>query len=149
MSNAIHLVPFETRHVDSLILRPQAEAMLSRLGPLPQLARSYATAGPAWTLMASGLPVACGGAVRFWPGMGELWCWADVESGVVGVAFARQAQAVVSDLLECGVFHRLQAHVREDDERARRFVQFLGLRFEGRCPGYGPDKATYQLYGRY
>lgn len=149
MSDAIHLVPFETRHVDSLILRPEAAALLSGLGPLPQLARSYAAAGPAWTLTASGLPVACGGAVRFWPGVGELWCWAGVESGLLGVAFARQTLAALGGLLAQGGFHRLQAHVREDDERARRFVRFLGLRFEGRCPGYGPDKATYQLYGRY
>jgi hypothetical protein len=149
MPSAVRIVPFEARHAAALCLRPEAQALLARLGPMPELARTYAAAGPAWTLLAQGWPLACGGAVRFWPGVGELWCWAGVEAASFGVPFARLAREQVRELFCAHGFHRTQAHVREDDDRAQRFARFLGLELEGRCPGYGPDKATYQIYGRF
>jgi hypothetical protein len=149
MPTPVHTVPFEARHAAGLCLRPEAQTLLNQLGPLPQLARTYAAAGPAWTLMAGGWPLACGGVVRFWPGAGELWCWTGLEAGGFSVAFARLARARVAELFFGHGFHRVQAHVREDDDRAQRFARFLGLELEGRCKGYGPDKATYQIYGRF
>ncbi|MDP2848811.1 MAG: hypothetical protein Q8O35_11565 [Humidesulfovibrio sp.] len=147
--DTILLVPFRAGHAASLRLRPEADAVLSKLAPLAQLAAAYEAAGPAWTLMAGGWPLVCGGAVRFWPGVGELWCWAGQEAGHWSVAIARQARATLLRLRDEHGFHRLQAHVRETDQRARGFAQFLGLAQEGRCPGYGPDQATHILYGRF
>jgi len=149
MSQSVSLVPLEIRHVSDLCLRPGAQEILSRLGPLPQLAQSYLSAGPAWTLMAGAWPLACGGVVRFWPGVGELWCWTGFEVDRHSVAFARLAKTRVVELFASQGFHRLQAHVREDDDRAQRFARFLGLTLEGRCRGYGPDQATHQIYGRF
>ncbi|HWR04394.1 MAG TPA: hypothetical protein VN419_10290 [Humidesulfovibrio sp.] len=149
MSESLRLVPFQVRHVAGLRLRPQADATLSRLGPVDELARGYEAAGPAWTLFAGDWPLVCGGVVRFWPGAGELWCWTGDEAGRWSVAFARQARQCVSRLGAEHGFHRVQAHVREADEQARGFAMFLGLTLEGRCPGYGPDQATYLLYGRF
>lgn len=142
------LVPFRPDHAAALGLRQRAAACLSGLDSRADLARAYASAGPAWTLMAGGWPLACGGAVRFWDGVGELWCWTGADAAQWSVAYARQARARV-DALQARGFHRLQAHVREDDPQARRFVRFLGLAPEGRCPGYGPDQSTHLLYGRF
>jgi hypothetical protein len=144
----VTLVPFDPAHVAALGLRASAAAALAGLDPRPELARSYAAAGPAWTLMAAGCPLVCGGAVRFWDGVGELWCWTGADAPRWGVAFARQARERVDALFARG-FHRLQAHVRADDAQAARFARFLGLRPEGRCPGYGPDQSTHLLYGRF
>lgn len=144
----IRLLPFQASHVAGLCLRPEAVESLNSLGPLPQRARAYEAAGPAWTLMAGRWPLACGGAVRFWPGVGELWCWTGAEAAQCFVAFARLARQRVVALLSEDGFHRLQAHVRESDAQAQRFARFLGLTLEGRCPGYGPDQATHLLYGR-
>jgi len=149
MSQSVQLIPFEVRHADALCLRPGARQILSRLGPVSQLARTYAAAGPAWTLMAGDWPLACGGIVRFWPGVGELWCWAGFEADQRAMAFARLAKGSVDGLFVGHGFHRVQAHVREDDDRAQRFARFLGLSLEGRCQGYGPDQATHQIYGRF
>lgn len=149
MTEHLHIEPFRPEHAAALRLRPHVDAVLGRLGPIEGLAKAYAAAGPAWTLCAAGWPFVCGGAVRFWPGVGELWCW--VGDGVerFGVGFARQARAVVGRLGAVHGFHRLQAHVLETDQRARCFALFLGLTGEGRCPGYGPDGSTYMQYGRY
>lgn len=148
MHRHLSLVPFDIGHVTALDLRPRAAASLFGLPARAELARAYAAAGPAWTLLAEGAPLACGGAVRFWDGVAELWCWTGADVPRWGVAFARQARARVDALFARG-FHRLQAHVREDDPEARRFARFLGLAAEGRCPGYGPDRSTHLLYGRF
>ncbi len=144
----IRLVPFLPEHAAMLELRPGAAAVLNRIGPRKRLARTYAAAGPAWTLLWSDDVAACGGVVRFWPGVGELWCWTGAPADGCGLAFARRTRLAVNGLFRTHGFHRLQAHVRLDDARARRFARFLGLAPEGECPGYGPDGATYQLYGR-
>lgn len=156
MSHAppVQLVPFRARHAAGLCLRPAASQVLAGLGPLPELARRYEAAGPAWTLLAGDWPLACGGVVRFWPGAGELWCWTGVEAAHWPVAFARRARRLVDGLLSGSGctgrrFHRLQAHVREADAQGRAFAAFLGLGMEGRCPGYGPDRTTHLLYGRF
>lgn len=149
MPQIIHLVPFRAAHAAGLRLRPAAAESLEGLAPLAQLARAYEAAGPAWTLMAGDWPLACGGAVRFWPGVGELWCWTGQEAGHWSVGFARQARERVAALFAEHGFFRLQAHVREGDAQARGFALFLGLTLEGRCPGYGPDQATHLLYGRF
>jgi hypothetical protein len=144
------LVPFDPRHAAGLGLGAQAAAALAGLPPREELARAYAASGPAWTLLSAqgGWPVVCGGVVRFWNGVGELWCWTGADAAHMALAFARQARLRVEALL-AGGFHRLQAHVREDDGRAKRFLRFLGLGLEGRCPGYGPDRSTHLLYGRF
>lgn len=148
-SPQLHLVGFEIDHAAGLNLRDAALSGLHGLATLPELARAYGAAGPAWTLMADGWPLACGGVVRFWPGVGELWCWSGAELGRWSQAFARLSWRFVEELLNEEGFHRLQAHVRENDTTAGRFAEFLGLTLEGRCPGYGPDQTTHLLYGRF
>jgi len=152
MTRPLDVLPFEAPHAEALRLRPEAAFVLGRLAAqadgIAQLARGYAAAGPAWTLMAADGPVACGGAVLFWPGVGELWCWLGREADGWDVSLARAARRRVDALFQGHGLRRAQAHVRADDERAMRFARFLGLGLEGRCPGYGPDGAEHHLYGR-
>jgi hypothetical protein len=145
----INSIPFSAVHALDLCLPEPLRQSLAELGGVERLAGAYEAAGPAWTLMADGWPLASGGVVRFWPGVGELWCWTGAEAGHWGVGFARHARACVEGLFTRHDFHRVQAHVREDDDTARRFAHFLGLSLEGRSPGYGPDQATHLLYGRF
>lgn len=149
-SPKIRLEAFAPAHAAALRLPAPLRRRLDALGGAERLVRGYLGAGPAWTLMAGDQPVACGGAVRFWPGVGELWCWTGENARLWAVPFARHARSEVETLFnKAGGFHRLQAHVREDDPRAAAFARFLGLSLEGRCPGYGPDQSTHLLYGRY
>jgi len=142
--------PFHPAHAAALCLRPGAAQALDGLPPLPELARAYHAAGPAWTVLDNaGAPLACGGVVRFWPGVGECWCWAGAGVDLAAVAFARLARRIVESLAREHGFHRLQAHVRADDERANRFARHLGFTLEGSCPGFGPDQSTHHLYGRF
>jgi len=141
-------MPFLTAHAASLRLRPGAVSALAGLPPLAELARAYAAAGPAWTVCNGEAVIACGGVVRFWPGVGECWCWAGAGVDAVPVAFVRLARRIVDALgMEQG-FHRLQLHARQDDLRANRFAKHLGFTLEGSCPGFGADRSTHNLYGR-
>jgi hypothetical protein len=150
MPAPLRLIPFQSAHAAALTLRPGAAEVLSGLGDVAALAQAYAAAGPCWTVLAAdGSVAACGGAVRFWAGVGECWCWAGAGLEARAVAFARLARRAVAQLSEAHGFRRLQAHVREGDGRAERFVRHLGFELEGRCPGFGPDGAAHNLYGRY
>lgn len=167
------LETFEPGHAALLALAgPAADALRGALaqpsaqeGPgaplafgqaLERQARRMAGSGPAWSLVeggdgrgGGGRVVACGGAVRFWPGVGELWLWLGQGAGKNPVALARRLRQALRLLREQEGFVRLQAHVRADNAAAIRLAEFLGLRLEGACPGYGPDHATHHLYGRF
>ncbi len=152
MPPLLRATPFKPAHAAELCLRPGAVQALAGLPPLDELARAYHAAGPAWTALSGGTAIACGGVVRFWPGVGECWCWAGLGVDVLPVAFARLAGLLLVRLAREGRFHRLQAHVRADDERAARFARHLGFTLEGCCPGYSPaqsGQATHNLYGRF
>jgi hypothetical protein len=145
-------IAFQPAHAASLSLRPGAVQALAGMPPLGELARAYHAAGPAWTVLDGDAVMACGGVVRFWPGVGECWCWAGAGVDLAPVAFARLALRVVESLGREHGFHRLQVHAHADDVRANRFATHLGFTLEGRCPGFGPTQsgqATYNLYGRY
>lgn len=164
MSESWRLEPFDASHARLLSLTGPAELALKGVlagesgrgsGPitfaaaLESQARRMAGAGPAFTLLQGERVLACGGAVRFWPGVGELWLWLGGRALENPVALARWSRRAVRLLRRRQGFVRLQAHVRADDERAGRFARFLGLRNEGACPGYGPDHSTHHLYGRF
>ena len=149
MCDEWRLAPFRAAHIQALHLTGQARAVLGRLGDLDALAHQYEAAGPAWTLFAGGQALVSGGAVRFWPGVGECWCWLSELARQHPVVVARRARRVVENLRLIHGFSRLQAHVRADDETAQCFAAFLGLQREGTCPGYGPDQSTHYLYGRF
>ena len=164
MSGNWRLEPFDERHARLVSLTGPAERALRGVlarrdedagGPqafaqaLESQARRMAGAGPAWSLLRGGRVLACGGAVRFWPGVGELWLWLGREAPENPVALARWARKAMRLLRRREGFVRLQAHVRADNASAGRFAEFLGLEREGVCPGYGPDQATHHLYGRF
>lgn len=142
-------LPFHPAHAADIRLRPGAVLALAGMPPLKELAQAYHAAGPAWTVLAGDTAIACGGTVRFWPGVGECWCWAGAGVDASPVAFARLARRVLEDLAREHGFHRLQVHARLDDARANRFALHLGFTLEGRCHGYGPDQSTHNLYGRF
>ena len=148
MPNNLLPTAFHPVHAAALCLRPGAALALAGLPPLAELAKAYHAAGPAWTVLDGEEVVACGGVVRFWPGVGECWCWAALGVDRHPVAFARLTRRLVDRLAGEQGFHRLQAHVRLDDVRANRFVLGLGFTLEGHCPGFGPDQSTHNLYGR-
>lgn len=152
MSATLLAIAFHPAHAASLSLRPGAVQALAGMPPLCELARAYHAAGPAWTVLHGDTAIACGGVVRFWPGVGECWCWAGAGVDAQPVAFARLARRVVDGLARSHGFHRLQVHARLDDMRANRFALHLGFTLEGRCPGFGPaqsGQATHNLYGRF
>jgi len=95
-------------------------------------------AGPAWTLRLDGRPVACGGIVLLWRGVGEAWSLS--ASGLGGRALAVHrlvAERLAAAEREHGL-HRIQASVHIDNRRGRRWVAALGFEEEGIMKAYGP-----------
>lgn len=148
MEHVWRLGAFRAAHLENFAWRGRTLAGLEGFAPPEELARRYEAAGPAWTVFRSGEALFAGGAVRFWPGVGECWFFAAAGVDAHSVGVARQALRLVCLLATRHGFRRLQLHVREEDQRAARFAEFLGFAPEGRCPAYGPDGSNYQRYGR-
>jgi hypothetical protein len=144
----MRIVPFEPRHLARIEAGPFERLAVEGLdfdwpasgAPIP---------GPAFTLIdLDGTPLGAGGLVPLWRGVAQGWIFASDRLRRHPVTLHRTVQHGLA-LAEAGLaLHRIQITVHEDFAASRRWVERLGFRFEGRMPGYGPNRDTYLRYAR-
>lgn len=143
------LLPFHRSHAQMIELSAsQKPLMLSMLGDPVELAERYAAGGTAFTGVHEGAVVGIAGLVVLWPGVAEAW--ALMSDRIEGLPF-QVTRAIARGLfMEAQNFglHRIQAVVAADDERAQRWIEILGFRFEGLMRAYGPDRSNYLRFAR-
>lgn len=104
-------------------------------------------AGPAWTLRRDGRVLGCGGVVLLWPGVGEAWSLSAAADGAALVMTRAVAAGLAAAEADHGL-HRVQASVRRDNGRGRRWLAVLGFEEEGIMRAYGPDGADFVRVAR-
>lgn len=104
--------------------------------------------GPSWTAWgADERVIACAGLTPIWEGVMEGWCiLRDDITNREKMAFGRSVKEILHPALNAYQSHRFQATVRIDNTLGHRFVEWLGMEFEGIMKQYGPDKADYCRY---
>jgi hypothetical protein len=127
----------QRRHFDSLTFLnfPDPNAIARNL-----------SRGPAFTLT-NGIPIACGGVLPLWKGVGEGWV---VSSPLVekhSFLFARTAWRKIMELVETMDLVRLQTLVDAEYRVSRRWVERMGFVNEGVMRKYlgGRDYIRYAL----
>ena len=110
--------------------------------------RSFSHRGPAVTGWVNGKPVACGGICLQWDGVGEAWilCGKDVEK--IPVTAIRQIVKHLELFTRDLGLWRVQATVCAEWEMARRFVERLGFKAEGRLERYMADGKDAIMYAK-
>lgn len=99
-------------------------------------------------LARDGKPVGIGGLAPKVPGVWIAWVLGTDRWGECGgevVWFARRA---VRRLLAEGGGHRVEAHAAAEDAKARRYMELVGLKYEGTLRGarsQGSDLAVYAI----
>lgn len=88
-----------------------------------------------------GMPVACGGLVAAWPGMGYAWFLTCADPLAHKTAIARFALAQLRPRLQR--FRRVEALVQEDAVVVRRFAEWLGFTVVARKPQFGAHGETF------
>jgi hypothetical protein len=136
----IYGVPFEAKHLAQMRVQ-KAQAWLS--GVTEQDVKGLE--GPyAGTLMRDGKPLACAGALEYWPGRALVWCWLseDVDAAVFP-ALHREAKRFLDGL----PIRRLEASVDVPFKNGHRWLRALGFHIETPLQRYfqpnGADSMGY------
>lgn len=126
-------IPFEPYHATML---GAATAHFAHLGPLTQ-------GHEAVTLWHQDeeRPLACGGLLTIWPGLGYAWHIIGADAHEHPQAIGRYALRWLRPRMQ--TFLRVEALVREDDSVVRHFAAWLGFAEVLVKPGYGQQGETY------
>jgi hypothetical protein len=144
----MRIVPFEPRHLARIAPGPFERLAVEGI-EFDWPASGVAIPGPAFTLIDSdGTPLGAGGLVPLWRGVVQGWVFASDQLRRRPLVLHRAVRRGLA-MAETGLgLHRIQITVHEDFAASRRWVERLGFRFEGRMPGYGPNRDTYLRYAR-
>jgi hypothetical protein len=115
--------------------------------PQPEVLDDLFMKGDSYTAFVDEVPIFCGGISMYWPGHAEVWL-------IMGTTAKKYIGTVLKmrDLLELVIqkhrLFRISAHCDSSLVEADRLVRHLGFRQEARLDCYGPNKETFNLYGR-
>jgi hypothetical protein len=115
-------------------------------GQAPEAAEALSKSDLAWTGVAGGEPVACGGLLKHWPHRYMAWMLLPPQSGPHMVAVTRAVKRAM-ELVERPA--RIEMHVRQDFIPGHRFATLLGFEMESVNPKFFPDMADADTYVRF
>jgi hypothetical protein len=140
------IVPFEPEHWDMIEFREFERETMGKL--LDEIRVKADVHGPTYTGFIDGKVAWFAGIVLMWPGVGEGWLLASGLATENKLGFLRGIKRLMHKLINTHQLHRMQTTVMHGHTELIRFVEFLGMEFEGRMKNYGPNKEDYLMYGR-
>lgn len=133
----MELVRFLPRHLRELQLQPAQSAFRAALFK-PEYGNALALAGPCFTALVEGHPIACGGAQEFHARRAEIWGLIGRDAGPHMRSLTRAARGWFD---QCS-YSRLELHVATHFGPGHRWARMLGFQEEG------PEKLSYSADGR-
>lgn len=137
------IVPFEPWHLLQIDVQP-AQRINDETLRDENNAKELAAAGPCFTALLAGAPVAIGGIVGRGPGRAVGWA---VISPRALTQF-RSIHRAVKAFIDLHNFRRLEIMVDPRHAGAVRWAQHLGFEREGTCRSYAPDGRDLDMYAR-
>lgn len=142
---------FEAADISGLRLREEDEINLRSSGLPPEtLADLWAESGGGLTLLKDEIPVAAGGVLISYPGVGVLWFVGSetlASSWASRRAMLKLVRGMIPYLMRSLGLRRVEARVRIDNKKASRFVEYLGFIAEGEAEKFFADGAAATLFG--
>jgi hypothetical protein len=108
------------------------------------IGKAYET-GVAYSGFCNGKLVAVGGIICPWPGMGEMWAVLNGSTGCV-LGLNKAVRRVVAGVVRNMSLRRIQANVDANSKVAIRWAEWIGFKFEGEMPKYGPNGEDFLRY---
>lgn len=102
----------------------------------------------AFTGVDKGRVIACAGIFPIWEGVAEAWFLGSQHMYDFDIQITRALVKGLPEWMEKYNLHRVQANVREDWPKARRWAKFLGMEEEGIMRSYTPDKHDFIRFAR-
>ena len=94
---------------------------------------------------AAGVPVAMGGVLECWPGVGNAWMVATDDIARHGVGLSKLARRVVSD----GKYHRVQAMSAVFHDVSHAWLEALGFERGALVRQFGKNGEDFILFERF
>lgn len=140
---ALRFVPFAQHHMHLLTPQPAQEREHEMLVDTPEALDELAK-GPAFTAIADGDVIGCGGIVEHYPGRCAVWAIVGWNAG----PHMRPVTRMVRDVVARYPCRRIEATVRRDFKPGARWVKMLGFRWEGVMRAYSPLGETVIMFAR-
>jgi hypothetical protein len=130
------IIPFEPHHIALMNVQPVQRDGVAEAGTDPS--------GDAWTCIADGVPIACGGLVELWRGRAAAWSVISADAGPHMLGIVR---AVKAQILRSG-FRRVELAADAAFAPGCRLAELLGFEFECLARGYLPNGRDARLYAK-
>ncbi len=155
MTQRVKIIEFEPHHLLSLDLQPEQKHLFDLFTTAKEIIEyGYAlkmnavdtddNTKCAWTGIADGKIVGCGGIVKVQEHIGEAWTLFsdDFKKHAPRIAKEIRRQASIAKV------ERVYAYIDTGFERAERFIQWVGLEYEGTMRRSGTHKQDQKIYAR-
>ena len=149
MGQGVVFVEFDPLHLEIIQAREFEAKEMELCEDLQGRGKIYQAAGPSYTGMVGEEIMFCCGMIKLWPGVYELWAITTPLVARMPLSFHRAIKYALERLKVITGLWRLQTAIHIDHVVSQRWIEMLGLRYEGKMPGYGPDRSTYIRYGRF
>jgi hypothetical protein len=107
------------------------------------LARAHIAKGPCATIEEGGRILVCGGVWVRWPGCAEAWVRFSLPTGP---RVAWEVRDILQGWIKSEKLDRVDATTQVDWQEGRKFLEWMGMRFECIMRKYGPDGMDKALY---
>jgi hypothetical protein len=138
---SFEIVPYAAWHLRALTLQP-VQAELGAFITAGNFAEKVALAGPSWTALEDGRPIACAGFTIPWEGRAIAWA----ALGDCGARMVRVTRAVRQAIDRCRAV-RVECQVKAGFAPGLRWAAALGFRRECLMPRFygGEDFWSYVI----
>lgn len=144
----LRIIPFEEYHIE--LIRPNEfeKEVIEFIGieRHKNMAKLWAHNSKAFTAINNGEVICCGGVLKIWGKVGEVWVYC--SEAMTDNSFGMGREIIKCFRTQFEEFDRVQAAVKADFKKAVRLAEVVGLKQEGVLRKFGPDGADYIMYGR-
>ncbi len=104
--------------------------------------------GMAYTLWDNDKPIACGGVLPVWDGVGSVWCVMSNDVRNHGLELTKKVRFLMNDTMEFYSMHRLNAIVSVNKPEYVRWARLMGFEIETVLEKAAPDKTDLYFMGK-
>ena len=146
----IEIKIFKPEHAFDILDRnvDEENVWLSRFGDFEDFIKIWEKGGPSYTLFIDNQIVFCGGVVDMRWNRGEAWTLLSSLFYKYPKACVKTIKNELGRIIREFSFERVQAIVEPEDNRAIRFIEYLGFEREGLLRKYLPDGKDMLMYAR-
>lgn len=140
------VIPMQVDHLGGFVPQPYQKDNIEALRSLDWI--KYKDHGFALTCIWHEKPIAIGGVIEQYPGVGEAWSIISQEVGGRELRYVFSSIRCVIDSILKTSYHRIYCNVRTDFGPGMRMARMLGMELEGVMRSFPQEDIDSALFAR-